>query len=110
PHLPTPPPHPFPYTTLFRSNQPEVAAMARSLGIRYLARGTNVDAKAGNLNHALPFSTAEFVLTLDADHVPLPHILQRTMGYFDDERLAFVQTPQRFYNHDSFLFRRRRSG
>ena len=91
-------------------NQPEVAAMARSLGVRYLARGNNVDAKAGNLNHALPFSTAEFVLTLDADHVPLPHILQRTMGYFDDDRLAFVQTPQRFYNHDSFLFRRRRGG
>ena len=89
-------------------NRPEVATMARSLGARYLARTTNVDAKAGNLNNALPHSSAEFVLTLDADHVPLPHILERTMGYFDDERLAFVQTPQRFYNHDSFLFRRQR--
>ena len=91
-------------------SQPEVEAMARSLGVRYLARGTNDDAKAGNLNHALRYSTAEFILTLDADHVPMPHFLERTMGYFDDDGLAFVQTPQSFYNHDSFLFRRRRRG
>jgi cellulose synthase/poly-beta-1,6-N-acetylglucosamine synthase-like glycosyltransferase len=91
-------------------DRPEVEVLARHLGATYLARGTNRDAKAGNLNHALRFSRAEFVLTLDADHVPRPEILERTMGYFDDDRLAFVQTPQTFYNHDSFLFRRRRGG
>src|SRR5205085_8569969 len=31
--------------------RPAVAALARELGCRYLARGSNADYKAGNLNH-----------------------------------------------------------
>lgn len=91
-------------------NRPEVRAMAARLGCGYLARPKHEHAKAGNLNYALPHSTAEFILNLDADHVPVPEFLERTLGYFDDQRLGFVQTPQSFSNLDSFLFRRRRNG
>ena len=28
--------------------------------------------------------------------------MDRTLGYFGDERVGFVQTPHAFYNHDSF--------
>jgi hypothetical protein len=35
-------------------------------------------------------------------HVADPALLERTIGYFDDPRVAVVQTPQEFYNHDSF--------
>lgn len=81
----------------------EVRAMARSLGIGYIRRKGNEHAKAGNLNNAIRHTRGEFILQLDADHVPLPHILDRVLGYFDDERVAFVQTPQDFYNtSDSF--------
>ncbi len=35
---------------------------------------------------------------VDADHVPLPHALERTLGFFGDPEVAFVQTPQVFFN------------
>jgi cellulose synthase (UDP-forming) len=38
---------------------------------------------------------------LDADHVPLPDALDAVIGYFDDSKVAIVQTPHEFYNHDS---------
>jgi hypothetical protein len=41
------------------------------------------------------------VLVLDADHVPLPDALVTLVGYFDDPRLALVQSPHDFSNHDS---------
>src|SRR4029453_1466607 len=37
-------------------------------------------------------------LILDADQIPSPEILHRTLGYFSDPKVAFVQTPQWFYN------------
>ncbi|MCC4249393.1 MULTISPECIES: glycosyltransferase family 2 protein [Microbacterium] len=56
-------------------------------------------AKAGNLNNALMVTEGEFLLILDADQIPSPDILHRTLGWFDaDERVALVQTPQWFVN------------
>lgn len=80
----------------------EVMDMAKDLGIGYVRRVGNERAKAGNLNFAMSVTDDEFVLQLDADHVPLPHMLDRLLGYFEDEKVAFVQSPQDFYNTDSF--------
>ena len=80
----------------------EVKAMADALGIGYIRREGNEHAKAGNLNHAMGVTDGEFILQLDADHVPLPNILDRLLGYFKDDEIAFVQSPQDFYNTDSF--------
>jgi cellulose synthase (UDP-forming) len=80
----------------------EVKAMADALGIGYLRREGNEHAKAGNLNSAMRVTDGEFILQLDADHVPLPNILDRLLGYFGDAQVAFVQSPQDFYNTDSF--------
>ena len=82
----------------------EVKAMAAQLGIGYLRRDDNAHAKSGNLNHALKHTRGDFVLQLDADHVPLPHILDRLLGFFEDPKLAFVQAPQDFYNTDGFTY------
>lgn len=82
----------------------EVRAMAAQLGIDYLRREGNEHAKAGNMNHALAHTRGDFVLQLDADHVPLPHILDRLLGFFEDPKLAFVQAPQDFYNTDGFTY------
>src|SRR6266545_455082 len=38
----------------------------------------------------------------DGDHVARPNFLTDTIGYFDDPRVALVQTPQDFYNLESF--------
>jgi len=60
--------------------------------------GRALHAKAGNLNNAVFQTSGEFLLILDADQIPNPEILDRTLGYFRAEKVAFVQTPQVFYN------------
>ncbi|MGY1834516.1 glycosyltransferase [Blastococcus sp. SYSU DS0510] len=80
----------------------EVEEMVTALGARYVARAEHDHAKAGNLNHALTLVRTDLVAVFDADHVPDPDFLTRTLPYFADERLALVQTPQHFYNTSSF--------
>ena len=82
--------------------RPEIRDLARELGARYLTRDSSEHAKAGNLNHALQAIDADVIAVLDSDHVPLPGFLANTLGYFDDPDIAVVQTPQDFYNLDSF--------
>ncbi len=86
-------------------NRASMRALAAELGCRYLARTENSDAKAGNLNNALKHTDAEFIAIFDADHAPATQFLAETLGFFSDERVAFVQTPQDFYNLDSFQHR-----
>ena len=83
-----------------RDTMREAAAEA---GVGYLTRTDDwIDrprhAKAGNLNNALFATDGEFMLILDADQVPDPAILDRTLGYFEDPEVALVQTPQWFTN------------
>jgi cellulose synthase (UDP-forming) len=94
----------YPHTTwiLDDGNRPEVRALAEELECRYLARAERVHAKAGNLNHALAHSTGDFVVTLDADHVPQPDLIDRLLGFFENPKVAIVQVNQDFYNLDSF--------
>ncbi|MEI3867498.1 glycosyltransferase family 2 protein [Microbacterium sp. CCNWLW134] len=86
--------------------RPEMAAAAQEAGLGYITRsedwtGKPRHAKAGNLNNALMDTDGEFLLILDADQVPDPLILHRTLGYFaDDPDVALVQTPQWFVNVD----------
>lgn len=80
-------------------------ALATELGCDYLARTDNVHAKAGNLNHALAHSQGELIVVFDADHAPRRDFLEKTLGYFDDAHVAFVQTPQDYYNLDSYQHR-----
>ena len=83
-------------------DRPQIARLATDLGARYLRRDDRSHAKAGNLNHALGAIEADVVAVLDADHVARPDLLTATLGYFDDPRVALVQTPQDFYNLESF--------
>jgi cellulose synthase (UDP-forming) len=83
-------------------DRPHIARLAADLGARYLRRPDRRHAKAGNLNHALDTVQADVVAVLDADHVAKPDFLINTLGYFDDQRVALVQTPQDFYNLESF--------
>ena len=97
----------YPHKTyvLDDGQRPEVEALARELGINYIKRPDNRHFKAGNLNNAFERTDGEFVVILDADHVPEPHFITRLIGYFRDERLGYVQTPHAFYNFDSFQAR-----
>jgi cellulose synthase/poly-beta-1,6-N-acetylglucosamine synthase-like glycosyltransferase len=88
----------------------DVRDLALKLGAKYLARSDHSHAKAGNLNNALKSLSADIVAVLDADHVPTARFLTALLPYFQDERLAFVQSPQDFYNLESFEHERRRNG
>ena len=94
----------YPHETwlLDDGNRPAFQALADELGCRYLARHENRGAKAGNLNNALMHSRGDFVALLDADHCADPILLDRLLGYFDDPLVSLVQTPQDYYNLNSF--------
>lgn len=93
----------YPHRTylLDDGRRPEMERLAAVAGAHYLTRPDNSHAKAGNINAALSRTNGELVLMLDADHVPMPDTLDALVGYFDDERVALVQSPHDFFNHDS---------
>jgi cellulose synthase (UDP-forming) len=69
-------------------------------GVGYLTRGDNAHAKAGNINHALTKTNADFVAIFDADFIPQRNFLIRTVGFFADPSIGIVQVPHTFYNYD----------
>jgi cellulose synthase (UDP-forming) len=77
-------------------------AMARELGCFYLTRSDNAHAKAGNLNRALSRTHGDLVAIFDADHVPVRGFLRKTVGFFQDEKVALVQSAQHFFNPDPY--------
>ncbi len=81
-------------------------ALAERLDVTYLRRTHNGQAKAGNVNHGLRHSTADFVTIFDVDHIPEPHFLDSVLGYFDDPAVGFVQAFVAYGNqNESFISR-----
>jgi cellulose synthase (UDP-forming) len=74
----------------------ELRAACAEEGVGYLRREDHSHAKAGNINAALRRTSGEFVVILDADHVPSPDFLLRALPHMHDPLVAFVQTPQAF--------------
>src|SRR5664279_4405253 len=97
----------YPHETwlLDDGNRAEVKAIAEELGCRYIARTKNTHAKPGNLNNALISATGDFIAIMDADFVAQINFLDRTLGYFSDAGVAFVQCPQSYYNITAFQYR-----
>lgn len=77
-----------------RSDGLQQACAAEAVG--YLRRDGREHAKAGNVNAGIASTTGEFIVILDADHVPSPDFLVRALPQMHDPRVAFVQTPQAF--------------
>jgi len=82
--------------------RPHVAELCTALGVDYITRDNNQGAKAGNINNAFRQTSGEFVVTFDADHVPVSSFLNETLGYFRDDEVAQVQTAHHFFNPDLF--------
>ena len=90
----------YPHSTWILDDgaRPELGELAASHGLGYLTRtGDWADkprhAKAGNLNNALMMTHGEFLLILDADQVPRPDILDKTLGYFNQRRSRSSRPP-----------------
>jgi cellulose synthase (UDP-forming) len=82
------------------TQRPEIEQLAQELDCIYITRPDNRHAKAGNLNHAAQLTTGELIVVFDADFIPTRNFLQETLGFFQNPRIALVQTPQTFYNPD----------
>jgi len=79
----------------------KLGRLCHELGVEYLTRSRNLNAKAGNLSNGLLHSKGELVVVFDADHAPTRDFLTETVGYFArDKKLFLVQTPHFFINPD----------
>jgi cellulose synthase (UDP-forming) len=96
------PPDKYHVYVLDDGDRQDVRDLAGSMGCHYIARKGREHAKAGNLNHALGQTCGELIAVFDTDHVPTSSFLRETVGFFENERVAIVQTPHHFYNPDIF--------
>ncbi len=87
----------------------ETSAIARAVVERARAHGTHIfyvhrtnrlGFKAGALAHGLTQATGDFVAVFDADFVPTPDFLERTVPFFADEKVGMVQVRWGHLNRD----------
>lgn len=93
-------PYPIDYLVhvLDDGRRPAMRAVAQEEGARYITRDNNTGFKAGNLRHAMELTDGDFIVICDADTRVFPTILDHTLGYFRDPKVAWVQTPQWFFD------------
>jgi cellulose synthase (UDP-forming) len=82
-----------------KNNWQDMEMLAARLGVNCITRRVAGGAKAGNINNAFRQTDAEFVVIFDADHVPHADFLKKTIPYFADGNVGFVQSPQYYKNY-----------
>lgn len=107
-------------------NRPEIKKLAQEMGVGYFGLEGNKLAKAGNLNHAISKTGSPWIVTFDADMIPMHNFLMETVPYVflpkmrqnkdgswterkskkieENYKIGFIQTPQSFYNPDLFQY------
>ncbi|MBC6607835.1 glycosyltransferase [Hymenobacter sp. BT188] len=76
---------------------------AQGIYIDHITRSDREGFKAGALKHALNCTDAELVAIFDADFVPEPDFLLRTVPYFSDATVGVVQTRWAHLNEEYSL-------
>jgi cellulose synthase/poly-beta-1,6-N-acetylglucosamine synthase-like glycosyltransferase len=93
-------------------------ALAARLVAQYRQDGYNITLrhrqhrqgyKAGALQEGLAYATGEFIAIFDADFVPPPDFLVRTLPFFHDPTVAMVQTRWGHVNREYSLLTRAQS-
>jgi len=77
---------------------------AQGLDIKLIRRADRVGFKAGALAEGLLQAKGAFVAIFDADFLPNPQFLRKTMPYFRNERVGVVQTRWTHLNDNYSLF------
>ncbi|MCH5139103.1 glycosyltransferase, partial [Clostridiaceae bacterium UIB06] len=86
-------------------NRNEIRELCKEMSVGYITRTDNTHAKAGNLNNALRKTNSPYIVTFDADMIPMHDFLMKTIPFFlTEESIGFVQVPQNFYNPDPFQY------
>lgn len=81
-------------------SDPALAHLTQQLGVHYITRQGNKDIKAGNINNAIAQTNGEIIVIFDIDHAPKPDFLKRTVGYFSNPTVGFVQVMLTFENDE----------
>src|SRR6202140_326856 len=76
---------------------------AQGLPITYIHRAHREGYKAGALEHGLKTALGEFVAIFDADFIPAPDFLRRSIPYFQNEKIGMVQARWTYLNRDYSL-------
>jgi cellulose synthase/poly-beta-1,6-N-acetylglucosamine synthase-like glycosyltransferase len=80
------------------------ALKSLQLDVKLLHRGNRVGYKAGALAEGLQSATGEFIAIFDADFIPEPDFLMKTIPHFSDPIIGVVQTRWGHINkNDSIL-------
>ncbi len=66
--------------------------VARGFDVELLHRPDRVGFKAGALEVGLDSARGDFVCILDADFIPQPELLQKTVHFFTDPKVGMIQT------------------
>ena len=83
--------------------QRKVAELRRQfpeLDIEYIHRKDRTGFKAGALENGLRTAKGELILIFDADFLPRPDVLERTVNHFVDPKIAVVQCRWEHLNRD----------
>ncbi len=78
----------------------------QGVDIQYLHRTDRTGYKAGALQAANASATGDLIAIFDADFVPPPSFLKRTVHYFTDPKLGMVQTRWAHLNREDSLLTR----
>lgn len=81
-----------------KENWLEIEELAKKYKANVITRKIPGGAKAGNINHGLKQTSAPYIAFFDADHIPRKDFLIKTLGYFKDPEMGFVQTPHYYRN------------
>jgi cellulose synthase/poly-beta-1,6-N-acetylglucosamine synthase-like glycosyltransferase len=75
------------------STKTHIERLAKTgLDIKHITRENRVGFKAGALKEGLEIAKGEFIAIFDADFLPQPNWLKRTIPYFKDKDIGVVQT------------------
>ncbi len=109
-----------------KEHSPAIARLARQMGVSYFCRHDasawgadriarwnapgppfQAKTKAGNVNSWLDHYGDRYThfTQLDIDHRPVPSYLDRVLGYFLDAKVAWVQAPSVYGNHEHWTAR-----
>lgn len=104
---------------LDEGNSKAIKKLAKKYGVKHFSR-KGIDAynqdgppfqkktKAGNVNAWLKHVKSrkyDFFVQLDIDHIPRPNYLNKTLGYFRDPGVAWVQAPSVYKNMEAWTAR-----